>query len=280
MIELNDYPSSLIVRPEAVLGRLDEWRFVDTLARNVDPDVSLRIPKGSGLFVRGWALLTEPIRVASGVITIVGGDAWFGTTYGRVRPDVAAAYGVEGVRECGFAGIGRFGNLPLGPHEFAIAVLDGANGYHELARQPFELVASSQHLAGKALAAPGRMRFTIDEVATLRDAYAFDGRILRAKRGDVVFVRGWAADNETQTALGGVCGIFDGDEHVVGVHGLPRIDVSTELEMPRAYKSGFTIRMPTSSLAPGAHSLDVALIDSEGGSYVVVRAAEIELSER
>jgi hypothetical protein len=270
-------PSELARSSEPVLGRLDEWRFIDTLARNVDLDLSLRIPSGSKLYVRGWTLLSEPARAPRGVLVIVSDDVWFPAVYGKPRPDIVKAFPDFGILNCGFAGVGKLTGLPLGPHEFTLAVLDENDAWRELARQRFDLVPSGEFLAGMTPIDDGRMRFMIDDLLTLRDPYELEGGRLRAKLGDVIYLRGWAADMELRAALGGVFGIFDGNDYVVGVHGLPRIDVSTAFDLSAAYKSGFTLRMPTNRMTPGTHTLDVALVTADGRSYFTHRVAELEL---
>lgn len=280
MIDLRGYPAALKKSLRPALGKLDEWRFVDTLLRNVDPEHTLHVPKGSSLFVRGWSLVPDPPRPARGVIVSITKDVWFEASYGKPREDVAAAYSEMGIGACGYAGIGKLAGLPVGAHEFTVAVLDEKNGYHELARQPFEIVPSREQVARMARAPEGRMRIMIDDVATLRDPAAFDGKKLRAKIGDVVYVRGWAVDADTQTGLTGVFGIFDDEEFVVGVHGLPRDDVAEVFATPRAQKSGFTLRMPTQQMEAGTHAVDVAVVAADRHSYAVHHVTDLELTSR
>lgn len=275
---LRGYPTALVKSSGAALGKLDEWRFVDTLLRDADPEHTQRVPKGSSLYVRGWCLVPDPPRPARGVIVVVNDDAWFETTYGKPREDIANAFNDPGARDCGFASIGKLVELPVGSHHFVVAVLGEGETYYELARQNFELIPSREHLAHLTKSAEGRMRVQIDDVATLRDPGAFSSKRLSAKIGDVIYVRGWAVDLETQSGPAGIFGVFDGEECVMGVHGLPRDDVAQAFATPRAHKSGFTLRMPTQMIAPGSHTLDVALVAPDGRSYVTHRIAELQLT--
>jgi hypothetical protein len=276
-VKLSGYPGALVAGSGAALGKLDEWRFVDTLLRDADPERTLRIPKGSSLYVRGWSLLPDPPRAARGVIVVVNDDVWFETTYGKPREDIAKTFSAPG--GCGYASIGKLAGLPVGPHNFVIAVLGENDTYYELARQDFELIPSREQLAHLAVADEGRMRIQIDDIATLRNPDAFASNMLLAKIGDVIYVRGWAIDLETQTGPAGIFGVFDGEECVMGVHGLPRDDVAAAFATPRAHKSGFTLRMPTQAIAPGLHTLDVALVAPDGRSYVTHHVAELQLTK-
>jgi hypothetical protein len=280
MIELQGYPATLVKSSDDVLGELDEWRFVDTLLRNVDPEQTLKIPSGSSLFVRGWTLLDNPPRAARGVLVTFTEKVWFEAAYGKPRQDIATAYGEAGVGNSGYAGIGKLLGLPLGTHEFVVAVLGDGNGYFELARQRFELIPSKEQIARLTRAAEGRVKVSLDDIATLRDPAAFDGKTLRAKIGDVLYLRGWALDLETQTGLTGVFGVIDDEEYVVGVHGLPRDDVAAAFSTPRAHKSGFTLRIPTQALKPGAHKLGVAVVAADRHSYATHPVANLELTDR
>jgi hypothetical protein len=279
-MKLRGYPNTLVKGSGTALGKLDEWRFVDTLLRDADPERSLRIPRGSSLYVRGWALLPDPPRPARGVIIVVNDDVWFETAYRRPRRDIAAAIGGPGTGECGYASIGKFAGLSVGWHHFVVVVLGENDTYYDLARQNFEVIPSREQLAHLTRAEEGRMQIQIDDVATLRDPNAFARDTLSAKIGDVICVRGWAVDLEAQTGPAGIFGVFDGEECVMGVHGLPRDDVAEAFAAPRANKSGFTLRMPTQMIAPGVHSLDVALVASDGRSYVTHHVAEFQLTKR
>ena len=260
------------------LGNLDEWRFIDTLVRDVDPERALKIPKGSGLYLRGWALLPEPPQPAAGVIVSIGNAYSFETIYGKARPDIATFYGGRNLSACGFSAVQKLAALAVGAHEFVVAALDANGDRYELTRQPFEIVPSSELLAGKTRASAGNIHVSIDGVATLRDKQAYDGKTLRARIGDVVYVRGWAIDTGARAGLGGVLGVFDDAEYVLGVHGLPRDDAAAALNMPRARRCGFTLRMPTQRMRPGSHTVDVAVVAADGTSYLTHRVANLELT--
>ena len=76
----------------------------------------------------------------------------------------------------------------------------------------------------------------------------------------------------------GVLGVFDDAEYVLGVHGLPRDDAAAALNMPRARRCGFTLRMPTQRMRPGTHTVDVAVVAADGTSYLTHRVANLELT--
>jgi hypothetical protein len=271
-------PETLVKIDKPGLGNLDEFRFVDTLVRDVDPGRTNKVPKGSSLFIRGWALLPAPPRPAAGVFASVGRGLWFETVYGKSRPDIATVHGGENTGSCGYSAVHKLAGVDTGTHELLIGALDGDGGYYEIARRTFEILPSRELLAGKIRAAAGQIHVSIDGVATLRDPAAFDGKTLRARIGDVVYVRGWAVDMEARAGLAGVLGVFDEDEFVLGVHGLPRDDAAGAVSMPRARRCGFTLRMPTQNMRAGRHTLDVAIVTADGTSYLTHRVAAVELS--
>jgi hypothetical protein len=276
--QILDFPGKLEKRPKPALGQLDEWRFVDTLIRNVDPTNSARIPKGSNLFMRGWALLPEPPRTARTVVGAVGSRFVFETLYGKPRPDIASYYGGSLLASCGFSTVQKLSALGVGSHELLVAAIDNDGGYAEVARLPFEIVPSRELIAGKNRLQNGRIHVSIDTVSTLRNPSAFDGKTIRATAGDVVYIRGWAIDLEAREGLSGVMGVFDDDEYVLGVHGLPREDAAASLSIPRARRCGFTIRMPTQNVKLGSHAVDVAIVSTDGTSYVTHRVGKLDLS--
>jgi hypothetical protein len=276
--QILDFPGKLTKRPVPALGQLDEWRFVDTLIRNIDPTGAAKIPKGSGIYMRGWALVPEPPRTARTVIGAVGHRLVFETLYGKPRPDIASYYGGSMLASCGFSTVQKLSALGVGSHELLVAALDNDGGYFEVARLPFEVVPSREMIAGKTRSSAGRVHVSIDTVSTLRNPNAFDGKTLRATAGDVVYVRGWAIDREARAGLAGVMGIFDDDEFVLGIHGLPRDDAAAAISIPRARRCGFTVRMPTQNMKMGGHSIDVAILAADGLSYVTHRIGRLELT--
>lgn len=259
------------------IGAVDEWRFIDTLARDVDPDGTGKIPKGSTLYVRGWGLLPEPARLAKAIVVSVGPDFAFDAVYGKLRIDIEHLFETKAVGPCGFVAIQRLAGIDLGPREFVVAALDENAGYFELARQRFEVISSRGLLEGKTPAPGGRMHVAIDDVAAVRGTGSYDGKTLHARVGDVVYVRGWAVDMAEQTGLRGAIGIIDDDEFVVGVHGLPRLDAANAISMPKARRCGFTLRMPTRKMKPGSHTLDVAVLAADGTHMLRHRVAKLEL---
>jgi hypothetical protein len=277
MTALREPPAALAPAALPGLGNIDAWHFVDTIVRDPESATMLAVPQGSNLCVRGWALLPDPPRVARAVSVVVSPDFWFEAEYGEPRAEVARGYG-DAAAGSGFTAICKLSDVDAGPKEFVVVAFDEGNVAYEVARRSFVVVPSRELLVGQRAAA-GRMHVCIDDVATLHDPAAFDGRSLRATAGDAIYVRGWAVDLEARRALGSVVGIFDGTECVLGVYGLPRDDVVAATAMPGARKCGFTLRLPTKGLLPGTHSLDVACIGADGTSYVIHRVAELELAE-
>jgi hypothetical protein len=123
------------------------------------------------------------------------------------------------------------------------------------------------------------MHVSIDGVATLRNPAAFDAttQTVRAAVGDVVYIRGWAIDMDAASGLSGIFGIFDDDEFVLGVHGLPRDDAAGATSLPRARRCGFTLRMPTSRMTLGPHTIDLAIVSADEKTYHTHRVGTLEL---
>jgi hypothetical protein len=261
----------------AALGSIDRWQYVDTQVRGEAGDGVTKVPKGSSLFVRGWTLLPQPPRPARTVVIAAAAQLFTRAEYGDVRSDVAREYADPTVAPCGFTAVWKLSDFAPGVHELAIAALDEAEGSFELARRRVEIVPSRELLAGLSAAPRGGLTVVIDDVATLRDPDAFDGRTLRAAAGETIYVRGWAADTSAGWSPAGVLGIFDGEEYVLGLAGLPRDDVVTALGQPRLRKSGFTLRLETRLLEPGSHTLDLAFIDADGTAYHTHSVAELEI---
>ncbi len=259
------------------IGNIDAWHFVDTIVRDPESETTLAVPQGSNLCVRGWALLPDPPRVARAVRVVVSPDLWFDADYGETRTEVARAYG-DAVAESGFTAICKLSDVGTGPQEFVVVAFDEGNVGYEVGRRSFTVVPSRKLLVGQRAAA-GRMHVCIDDVATLHDPAAFDGRRLSATVGEAIYVRGWAVDLDARRALGSVVGVFDGTACVLGVYGLPRDDVVAATAMPGARKCGFTLRLPTKGLLPGTHTLDVACVGADGTSHVIQRVAELELAD-
>lgn len=260
------------------LGNIDAWHFVDTVVRDPESAPTLAVPQGSNLCVRGWALLPQPPRVARAVIVAVSPDLSFEADYGEERPEVARGYEDPSVARSGFTAICKLSGVAIGPNEFVIVALGDGNVAYEIARRPFIVVPSRELLVGQR-APLGRMHVCIDDVATLHDPAAFNGRRLRATAGEDIYIRGWALDLEAGSALGSALGIFDGSQCILGVYGLPRDDVVAATSLTGARKCGFTLRLPTKGLLPGTHSLDVACISADATSYTIHHVADLELAE-
>jgi hypothetical protein len=277
MSDLSDFPKGFKRHPEPAQGNVDEFRFIDTLVRDVDPDGKRKIPQGSSLYVRGWALAPEPARAGRAAIVTIESRPPFVLKYGVARPDIALHLANPDFGACGFVGVYSLVDLGVGGHQAVVRVIDEDDRFSELARIKFEVIPSNRLLADKERLRDDSIAVSIDEVTTMRGSSAFDGATLRATIGDVVVVRGWAIDKSVGFGLGGVFGVLDDDTCVVGVHGLPRLDAAMSINMPSARRCGFTVRISTRDLKPGAHRLDLAILSADGATYHESRVGRLLL---
>ena len=278
MNDVHLFPRGFMKRAVRAIGSVDELRFVDTLVRNLDPTGSRKIPQGASLYVRGWALVPGPPRLGRAVMVSVGSGPRFEAKYWKPRPDIATHFQDPDVAACGFVGISSLAGLAVGKHEVVISLVDGTDGMYELARERFSVTPSSDLISGKTRLEDGRMVVAIDEVATLRQAGPFDGKKISTVVGDVVFVRGWAVDRTAGVGLGGIIGVLDDDHYTIGVHGLPRVDAAAAVDLPKARRCGFTLRIPTTGMKPGAHTLDLAILSADTSEYLKFSIGIVELA--
>ena len=271
------FPDGLVRHAEPGAGNVDELHFFDTLVRDVDGFGQRKIPAGCTLFVRGWAYAPAPPRVAAGVLAVLDESAPIDAAYGRSRPDIALSFGRPELEPCGFQAIYPLAGLRPGPHTMRIVIRDESDGFYELPKvEAFEIVPSRALFRGIART-DDRMRIEIDGFTTLRSGAIPSGGTLLVERGDIVYLRGWAIDRENATALRGVFGIVDDDEYVMGVHGLPREDVARTVRLPDVVRCGFSLRISTRGLQPGAHALRVAALAPDE-TYAVSTVGTLEIT--
>jgi hypothetical protein len=106
----------------------------------------------------------------------------------------------------------------------------------------------------------------IDDVAVFDAAGSLKSfaRDLRLQRGDQLFIRGWAIDEERGTVARAVHLCVDDLPSTPAVYGIERADVTRIFERPDLVACGFTGLIQTASMAPGAHEVAVRVIDGEG----------------
>jgi hypothetical protein len=112
------------------------------------------------------------------------------------------------------------------------------------------------------------------------DAVIIDGRVvapvsrtLRVKRGQSLFVAGWALDTHTMDEAAGLAVSIDrGTPQRLAGYGLPRSDVAMALGIPEAGQSGFRARVPIERLGPGMHVLQLFLLVGDDRSTIIPTA--------
>jgi hypothetical protein len=77
---------------------------------------------------------------------------------------------------------------------------------------------------------------------------------------------GWAAARDSKSPARAACLVVDGHPlaKVADLYGVMRADVANALGSPALGQSGFRIEIPQAALAPGAHTLRVAVLEADG----------------
>lgn len=259
-------------------GHIDEVRFVDPLARNVDLAGNRRIPENSSVYLRGWAFLADPPRTASAAGAAIDDGEPMRLAYNQARPDVIKALGLDTSLPIGFHGVLSLSGLACGPHVLRVALVDEAG-----ATAPIEATISFEVVDGK-LAFPatqrlerGEMTVAVDVFTSLgnRDGSATcDGPVAR---GTVLTIRGWAVDRRFTTAASDVYACLDRSTFVRGIIGTLRGDVAGSLGMQSVARCGYVVRIDTGSLALGEHVLEVRAIAADGERYAASESLSFSL---
>jgi hypothetical protein len=91
-----------------------------------------------------------------------------------------------------------------------------------------------------------------------------NGGVIQSRSGYDLY--GWAQDRVHPTAARAVCLLVDGhvEERATSLYGEPRPDVAKVLLNPNLAASGYLIKVPPGTFAPGTHRVSVAVVSSDG----------------
>jgi hypothetical protein len=81
-----------------------------------------------------------------------------------------------------------------------------------------------------------------------------------------LFVRGWAVDQRSKSAAGGVIVNVDGKDFLAA-YGSPRPDVAANLHSPDYVNSGFTVSLDSAAIGKGKHTMIFRVVTSDRKSY-------------
>jgi hypothetical protein len=262
-----------------IRGNLDESYFIDPLGRDLDPDRDRTVPEGASLYLRGWAYFADPDRAASGVVAWIDDGARFDLAYNQDRPDVALVLGLERLRTVGFHGMWSLAGVLRGEHALRLAAIDPVTGAEERIGEDFlfEIVAGSYAFAPQ-IKRDGTMTMTFDY---LQDALAVDEEPatppLRVARGRTVLAHGWAIDVANRAAASDVFACIDGTTFVRGIVGWRREDAAKSVGIEEAWRCGYVVRIPTTDLSMGAHSVEIRAVCADGIAYETTDSLPLEI---
>jgi hypothetical protein len=105
----------------------------------------------------------------------------------------------------------------------------------------------------------------IDEVVRIEDGAAGSAAApLRVRRGDRIFVRGWAFDQSAQSLAAGVVFVIDDAIEHVALYGLDRPDVAASLKNDGLTRSGFSCEFETDNIVTGMHTATCRVLARDG----------------
>jgi hypothetical protein len=240
---------------------------------------SLPVARGTTLYLRGWALDRRAEAPLGDLYAVVDGDRVYRAVYGAERRDVAEIRKNTALTNVGFEIRIPCAEISRGSHRLELVGL--ATGEEALLRSGilFDLLIVD-FLRSHAVRSESTAVF-LDEVVRVRGERPEDAIApLRVRRGDRVFVRGWAFDDAKQTLAAGVILLLDEDVEVQALYGLPRPDVADKFGAPQLARCGFTAEIATDALAAGLHTVRCRVIASDGrGVLQSAQRFDFEVSE-
>jgi hypothetical protein len=264
----------------AALGSLDEIHFLDAMLRDADPASLRSVPSGTQIALSGWIALSEPLRPPAHVFAELD-SVRFGLLAGFERIDVAHMLESPALKSVGFRGLVSLAGVPGGSYALRVVAVDEHGNRQALAGEiALDVRPSAESFPGTTLLEPDSMRIVVDCVAPETSAEAEPAKTsLACDRGDALLVRGWAVDLAAGAPLSGIYALVDGTQYVMGVHGYSRPDVASAVGMPGCRRSGYRIRIGTSHLGIGEHSLALCAIGAEAGTYGAIDVGEIAIRD-
>jgi len=119
----------------------------------------------------------------------------------------------------------------------------------------------SAHLVRREKSGP---QFWIDTLAIGNEPLAFGGKAIPTiPAGALLMVDGWAVDLRAKKLASAVYVQVDGGTPLSAQYGIPRPDVARYFHQTSYENAGFHCNIPTATLSPGVHSLNLILVNSQ-----------------
>jgi hypothetical protein len=234
-----------------VHGALDAINLITTgdETRNVTP--------GDVLDVRGWIL---PPRAAANIV--VGGRRRYALTVGDPRPDVVSILGDPEAQLCGYRAVIPTSDLESGRHDVALVAWDERGAESVLAKRTIDVRVHRPTGYGNPIAAAAD--YYVEEDGTAR---TIGGPEITVRRGEIVTIRGWAADDNARVAARGAVAIV-GEHAVPAIYGFERSDVAALLHSQALRYCGFSVSFPSSYVEPAGTRFTISLLTGDGRGFV------------
>lgn len=223
---------------------------------------------GDVLDVRGWIV---PPHVPANIV--VGGRRRYAMTVADPRLDVATALGTAIGQLSGFRAVVPTSDLESGRHEVALVAWDEDGTETVLGKRTIEV--NVHHPTGEGKPVAAWIEFYIDEAGT---AHPIEGDLLVVPRGEVVTIRGWAADDDARVAARGAVALI-GNHAAPVVYGFDRPDVAAAHGSDALRNSGFAASFPGTYLEGPETKFTISLLTGDGRGFVPTRVS-LRLSAR
>jgi hypothetical protein len=214
---------------------------------------SITVAQGDMLQVKGWAADPQDSAPVSQVQILIDGAPVGTATLGQTRPDVAAAYNNSAYLNSGWTFAQAASGLSLGSHTVTAIAYDSLGLSTTLGTKQITVATTS-------VGAPfGSVDSALD---------ATTGSITVAQ-GDMLQVKGWAADPQDSAPVSQVQVLIDGAPVGTATLGQTRPDVAAAYSNPAYLNSGWTFNYAASGLSLGSHTVTVIAYDLLGLSTTI-----------
>ncbi|MBV8371296.1 MAG: hypothetical protein JO036_20460 [Candidatus Eremiobacteraeota bacterium] len=230
---------------------------LDAISVTTTAEATRNVTSGDALDVRGWIL---PPRAAANIV--VGGRRRYPLTVGDPRPDVVAVLGDPEAQLCGYRAVIPTSDLESGRHDVALVAWDERGAEEVIAKRTIDVRVHRPTGFGNAVAAA--VDYYIDEDGMSRTV---GGPEITVRRGEVVTIRGWAADDQARVAARGVVAIV-GEHAVPAVYGFDRPDVAATLRCEALRYCGFSASFPGSYVESAGTAFTISLLAGDGRGFV------------
>jgi hypothetical protein len=216
------------------------------------------VAAGEVLDVRGWVIPPQAAAVVA-----VDGSARYPLTIGDPRPDVFVALGDPAAQFAGYRAVVPTSDLQNGRHEIALIVRDqGAESV--IASRTIDIRVHRPR--GEGVPVGGHVDRYVDEEGIEHEV---GGSTLAVPTGEVVTIRGWAADDVSRTPARGAIALV-GTHVVPAVYGFERLDVGAALGDVVRF-CGFSVSFPGSYVEAGGTPFKISLFAGDGRGFVPTR---------